>query len=638
MAKVKASNGYYGRSSDKKYGNSGANHLYVGKSSGTSNYRSRITFPALRSYLGVGDARIAITSMKLYLRRNDEGPTKVYANCSASSDWGAAIDAYGSAEIPADTGWHSIDMMRCAKVIADYTGNWYIHLTGEGSSRIRFDGTGGSYKPQLEFTWQYVAATITSDKETVTLGEPVIFTIEPEVEGETHTMTYSIGESEGVIGENFGNSIEFTPDSALATEITDDNTGTLDIRMTAYGPDGAVLRTERYYQAVKVPEGLAAKVKDVGVQLQNGLEGYALTGRSSAIIAPVIDVNNSYGATVKTVTATITNGEDEQTATWTQFEETEPGIFTCAPVQTFVFNAAGAATFRVDIEDSRGFTDTAESTLTVCEYTPPVITEFSVQRYGEFYNADEEARYEADDTGDRVWLNLSAEISNVAPADATLNELTWRIDYTNPITGEKISRFGYGFLKVDIRQDRTVFDEVVSNQATWNYTLTVTDTAGGTAVQYASVQPGFVNFALAECKRGAAFGGIPRATAENPMLESWYPGYFYNGIHGVNRYIEGEVDTGGKWIDGKAIYRRVFTSDVPAKNATNIFMIASLGTVIALRGMITMADTGTQVPLLYSYNGESVVVGVKSDGNVYVNSYKAGTVLVIVDYTKKGDE
>lgn len=533
MAKLTASNGFYGHSGNKNYTNSAANHLYAGKSASTSNYRSRMAFPSLRNHLGLDPgARIVITAIKLYLYRNEGGPTKVYAGCSTSSAWGAATAAYGSANIPASTGWHSIDMKTCAEVVAGYTGSWYMHLTGEGSSRIRFDGTGSSHKPYLEITWEYVAATIKSDKETVELGKSVTFTITPEVDGETHTMTYAIGSAEGVIGENFGDSITFALNPALAAEIPDDDTGTLDIRMTAYGPDGNVLRTERYFQTVKVPATMAAKVESVGAELLNGLGGYGLTGRSSAILAPVIDVNGSYGATVKTVTATVTNGETVQTATWTEFEETEPGLFACAPVQTFVFGNAGDATISVTVEDSRGFTSAAETVWTVCEYMPPVITAFSVQRYSAIYNADEEPDgYAADDLGDHVWVNLAAEASNVAPADATLNSLAWRIDWVNPITGETRTAFGDGFLKVNLEQDRDVIPEVIPNQETWNYTLTVTDTAGGTAVQYTSVQPGWANFALAASKHGAAFGGLPRGTVENPMLESWYPFYAYAAIY-----------------------------------------------------------------------------------------------------------
>lgn len=650
MAKPTASNGFYGHSGNKKYSNSAASHLYAGKSPSTSNYRSRMVFPSLRSFLGLdAGARIAITAMKLYLYRNEGGPTKVYANCSASSEWGAAIDAYGSANILASTGWHSIDMMRCAEVVAGYTGNWYMHLTGEGNSRIRFDGTGSSHKPYLDITWEYVAATIKSDKATVELGQSVTFTVTPEVEGETHTMTYTIGDAEGVIGENFGDFIEFAPGAALATEITDDDTGTLDISMTAYSPDGAVLRTERYFQAVKVPEEMAAKVDGVGAALQNGLGGYALTGRSNAVVAPVIDVNGSYGATIKTVTATITNGETEQTTVWTAFEETQPGIFACAPVQTFVFNEAGAATFRVIVEDSRGFADTAESTLTVCEYMPPVITAFSVRRYSAIYNDDEELDgYAADDLGDHVWVNLAAEISNVAPADATLNELSWRIDWVNPITGETRGALGDGFLKVNLEQDRTVIPEVIPNQETWNYTLTVTDTAGGTAVQYAAVQPGWANFALAASKHGAAFGGLPRGTVEKPMLESWYPFYAYAAIY--DRYnaevigaqlIADQTQTSVSVPDGSDKVIELFTAeedglyivsftvgwaaDADGARATSIYrMVDGTRTFLASSRMIAGGSAALHqnaVALVYAHAGETIYGLMWQNGNNANNAH-----------------
>ena len=635
MAKPTASNGFYGHSGNKKYSNSAASHLYVGKSPSTSNYRSRMVFPSLRSFLGLdAGARIAITAMKLYLYRNEGGPTKVYANCSASSEWGAAIDAYGSANILASTGWHSIDMMRCAEVGAGYTGNWYIHLTGEGSSRIRFAGTGSSHKPYLDITWEYVAATIKSDKATVELGQSVTFTVTPEVEGETHTMTYTIGDAEGVIGENFGDSVTLTPDTALATEIPDDDDGTLNIRMTAYAPDGAVLRTERYFQSVKVPAAMAAKIGSVGAELQNGLNGYGLTGRSSAVIAPVINVNGTFGASVKTVTARVMNGETGQTVTWAEFEETEPGMFACAPVQTFVFGNAGDATVSVTVEDSRGFTDTAEAVLTVCEYMPPIITEFSVQRYSAIYNADEELDgYAADDLGDHVWVNLAAEVTNVAPADATLNSLAWRIDWINPITGETRASFGDSFLKVNLEQDRDVISEVIPNQETWNYTLTVTDTAGGTAIKYASVQPGWANFALAASKHGAAFGGLPRGTAENPMLESWYPFYAYAAIY--DRYnaevigaqlIADQTQTSVSVPDGSDKVIELFTAeedglyivsftvgwaaDADGARATSIYrMVDGTRTFLASSRMIAGGSAALHqnaVALVYAHAGETI--------------------------------
>lgn len=636
--KLIASNGFYGHSGNGSYTNSAANHLYAGKSPGTSNYRSRMAFPSLRSAAGVGDSSIAITKMVLYLYRDDGGPATVRAGCSASPDWGAAVAGSGSAEAAASTGWKSIDVTACAEAAAGYAGKWYMHLTGSGDRRIRFSGTGSARKPYLEVTWEYVAATIRGDKEFVALGEEVVFTITPETEGETHTLTYSIGASEGVIAENAGDTVAFTPPVSLASEIVNDSVGTIDVYMTAFDADGNALRTERCPLTVMVPVTLAAKFDRIGAELADGLGGYALTGRSSAVIAPVIDVNGSYGADVRSVTARVVNGEREETIIWTEFAETEPGLFACAPVQSFVFDAAGDAVVYLSVEDSRNLAMAARAKWTVCEYAPPVIAAFSAQRYAPVYDENEEVSgYAPDDLGGYVWIDMNASAAEVAPEGGQLNSLAWQIDGVNTVTGETLSASGEGGQMILFERDRTLFPGAVGEGDAWNYTLTVTDSAGGSAVQYASVQPGWANFALAASKRGAAFGGIPKGTKEQPMLESWYPFYAYAGIHGVNRYEAGEVETGGVWLDGKKIYRQMITCSAPAGTTVSIGTIADIETVVELRGMATMNDTLTRVPLMYSYNGDDVVAGVQSDGTVYINSYKACTAFVIVDYTKRGE-
>lgn len=632
MAKLTATNGFYGHSSNKKYTNSAANHLYVGKSPSTSNYRSRMVFPSLRAAQNIGDSRIVVTKAVLYLYRNEGGPTKIYAGCSGSSAWGAILSGYGGGDIAASTGWKSIDVTACAEAIAGYTGNWYMHMLADPGHRIRFDGTSSSHKPYIDITWEYVAATIKGDKEFVTLGEEIVFTITPEVEGETHTLTYSIGGSEGVIAENVGDTVSFTPPVELASEITDDSDGTINVFMTAYDADGNVLRTERYPLKVMVPVTLAAKFDQIGAELVGGLSGYALTGRSSAVIAPVIDVDETYGAEVKSVTARVVNGDREETIIWTEFAETEPGLFACAAAQTHVFDTAGDATVYLSVEDSRGLAKAARAKWEVCEYTPPMIETFTAQRYGPVYDDNEEEVGEApDDLGNRVWVGVKASVATIVRDLEQLNILTWEIDAVNPATGETLEDSGTGNQSIEFLKK---LQDVVSEGDTWNYTLTITDSAGESAVQYASVQPGWVNFALAACKRGAAFGGIPNATKEHPMLESWYPIYAYAGICGVNRYQEGEVETGDVWF-GKKIFRQIITCSAPAGTTTSIGTIADIETVVELRGMATMNDTLTRVPLSYSYNGDDVVVGVMADGTVYVNCYKACTAFVIVDYTKK---
>ena len=188
------------------------------------------------------------------------------------------------------------------------------------------------------------------------------FTITPEVSGETHTLTYHIGDTEGTIATKAGNSIAWTPPVSLATEITDDDTGMIEIRLTAYDASGNVQRTERYYQTVTVPDSVKPVINSVGASLKNGLSGYGLTGRSYASVAPVIDMNNAQGASIASVVAQITNGSASQTIQWTSLTESNAGIFTGAPANTPVFATAGTATIILTVTDSRGRTATATQT------------------------------------------------------------------------------------------------------------------------------------------------------------------------------------------------------------------------------------------------------------------------------------
>ncbi len=531
--KLIASNGFYGNSGNASFTNSAAKHMYVGKY-GSNTFRSRMTFPSLLKAANIGNSRIVITKAVLHLRRND-GSATVTAGCSSSSAWNASLAATGSASHSGSTAWKTIDVTACAKAIAEYSGNWYMHL--RSSDYIRYNGTGSDYKPYLMITWEYVAATIKGDQDSVTLGNPVTFTITPETSGETHALEYVFGDSAGTIATNAGNTITWTPPVSLATEIPDDDTGMVEIRMTAYDASGSVQRTERYYQTVTVPESVKPVIGSVGAVLQNGLSGYGLTGRSYTAIAPVIDMNSAMGASIKSVSAVITNGDAPQTIVWTTLTESGAGIFTGTAANTSIFAAAGSAAITLNVSDSRGRSVSETVEYTVCAYALPVISAFSVERYEPVYDANEQiAGYQASDLGGYVWVNLAAAVAAVKPGNVHLNALKWSIAAVNASTGATKAVSGTGAQSVNISQDRTLFALPVDESETWNYTLTVTDTAGQSAVQYSSVSPAIAPLAIASNGGGAAFGGIPKGTKDNPMLESHHPVHGYKGFFGADGY------------------------------------------------------------------------------------------------------
>lgn len=91
---------------------------------------------------------------------------------------------------------------------------------------------------------------------------------------------------------------------------------------------------------------------------------------------------------------------------------------------------------------------------------------------------------------------------------------------------------------------------------------------------------------------GICVCGYSKGTTENPLFESYAPAHFYEraqfhkGVIGINDYSLKEVDTGGTWIDGKRIYRKVI--EVGAKTSNNMAIdvtALSIETYIDIRAM-----------------------------------------------------
>jgi len=542
-SKLTGSNGCYGHSGNGEYGSSGGNHLYAGKSSGTSDYRSRLTFPAMSSLEEVGADRIRITRMTLYIRRNESGSAAaITAGCSSSSAWGAAIEASASGSIANSTGdYQTVDLTALADAVTGYGSKWYLHIFGS-APRVRFDGTGKAKKPYIEVTWERVAATITGDRDSAELGsQTVTFTIAPEVEGETHTLTYSLGDSAGTIAERAGNTIAWTPPLSLASEILYDTAAPAQVRMTAYDSGGNIQRTETYYQTVTVPASVKPAITSAGISAVNALSGYLLAGHTSLKIAPTIDMTGAYGATIAGLSAEIGGQRIE----WTSLTESEPGIFTAAAAQTELL-AEGTVSVIVTATDSRGREATSTANDLVRPYSPPVITDFDVFRWEPFYDEDEEeAGYMRSDVGSYAAVTLMAEAASVKPAGTQLNKLRYTVTGENNDTGEIITGADVSgdFLdddgcmadsgrRIQIIFDMDIFPQNFDGGEAWTFTVTVTDSAGSTARSYSAIAPGHAAFSLSPDKHGAAVGMIATGTKDDPKFEvaEGYESRFYGPV------------------------------------------------------------------------------------------------------------
>ena len=645
--------GNYGNSGNAAYTNGAGSSIYIGPSG--SYYRSRLLFPSLRAYLGLGTSTIKITAVTLYLRRA-EGSTTVRAGCNTSGAWGAAQLGAGTGTIGSTTKRYAININGVGEYIDDYTGNWYLHLTGS-SSRARCNGYSSDWPPYIKVTWEYVANTINTETDESTAGQPVTFNITPGANDASYTLTYKFGEETGTIVEKTANtSISWVPPLSLATQIPNATEGTATITMTVYNASGAVLRTELLYLTINVPETVLPIIPSdgIGIELVKTLGGYALTGESYANITPKIDMNSAYGATIKTLTAMITDGENVQNIPWTSVSEIDAGIFGGATLPTNIFTTAGDAKVMLEVVDSRGRIVTTEATpIPVQAYSRPVITFFGIDRYEPVYDDNEEiSGYVISDVGERVWTNVQAYAHSVAPDGTELNSIRWEIvaaPTSARATGGQYSGTGDG-VTISITDDRSIIEDVISASIAMNYTLTVTDGVGNVVYAYDSVAPGRANFSLAPSKFGACFGGIAKGTEENPMLESYYPIQAYAGINGVTNYSAAEIRI-GTWIDGKPIYRVVLTGVWPTGGTGDFYsdVIPYVETMVDFRGFFSSARSNKVVVSLNCYHPTGTynymrLVWSNIDKRFTINqgayngsSYAGSTYIIFCDYTKTAD-
>ena len=505
--------------------------------------------------------------------------------------------------------------------------NWLKNGSSKTLVMYRWESSDGAWSPNylrvtaasLTITYELAGSGGTLNVQEFEAGsdDTVSLTITPmETEpGEalTHSVKWSLGDytvtQSIAVGET---TASYTVPLEWLNAMPDTARGAAACTLTTF-VDGVERGTRIMEFAVTVPATAAPTFTAVSAHV-NVNDG-EISGYYQRIGKAVLTIDGAAGQYGADIASCSISGEGEST---TGFSLT-----------TAAFKRAGTHTYTLTVTDTRGLSTSQEITFEVLPTAAPQIGLFDAQRYAVV--VDETTQYVAADYGNYVWFNAEAVAD---PADGN-NAIEAYILYSKAGEEEKarVSLTVNADGTLSLANARDIITAEIDTNSAYVFELHVQDLASR-ASSADSVAKGRCNVHYAGSGYGACFGGFAKGTEANPMLESWYPLYAYNGIHGVNRYEVGEVETGGVWIDGKKIYRNVFTGIALAGTSVNIDMIESLETVIGLQGMIAMGDTGTRVPLLYSYNGDDVVAGVRSDGTVYVNSYKGGAVFVIVDYTK----
>jgi hypothetical protein len=212
---------------------------------------------------------------------------------------------------------------------------------------------------------------------------------------------------------------------------------------------------------------------------------------------------------------------------------------------------------------------------------------------------------------------------------------------------------------IDLLQKREVYDFLTgiddsldlitrqfSNGSNWDFMLYFGD-------EYESITSkqtfarAFANLHLSgQPTGGACFGGFSSSEYGKPKLESHYPGYFYRGINGVNIFSEGEVLTGGRWVDNKPIYRKAIKLPAVAKDTsstTGIIQVdPDIGHLLDYYGVV-QRENGYWYPLNFrslSNSAYQVDCYIDADGYVVLRTGSSTALnggYMICYYTKASD-
>lgn len=261
----------------------------------------------------------------------------------------------------------------------------------------------------------------------------------------------------------------------------------------------------------------------------------------------------------------------------------------------------------------------------------PLVENFSVERVIDGVRNDEGVHVI---TSLKVGISPEADISHATLklyyADSTEPTLSSNyIDLT-----DKISTALAG-----VTEDIEIIPNSFSNGVDW-YLMLVFGDEWESDRGYYSLPRAFANMHLSgQPNGGVCFGGFSSATEKEPKLESYFPSYFYGGISGVNLYSTEEVKTGGKWIDGKPIYRKTVSGRVTTTTGTaKAGVVGTIEDVDMPVGMYGIIDRDGAYFALTMYGAEKNNHRTAfTAGNVNFTTTHSATAYVTVEYTKTTD-
>lgn len=266
---------------------------------------------------------------------------------------------YSSSSI-STTGTHLLATVT-QEVVHDSDGSKSIAMSCVFNIQATISGTYyGSISCSANVTLDTIPRASSVSMPAATMGSEVTISINPAVDQFTHTLAYSFGSATGTITTKTSLlAVKWTPALTLANQIPNATSGTG--TLTCYTYSGSTLiGTRSITITLKVPTSV---VPTIGSFTATRVDGTVPSSwgiyvqNKSAVTLTISNAAGAYGSTIKAYS--ITGGSYSGSS---------------STLTTGVLVSSGTYTFTGKVTDSRGRTATKTVSISVVEYSPPVIT------------------------------------------------------------------------------------------------------------------------------------------------------------------------------------------------------------------------------------------------------------------------
>ena len=221
------------------------------------------------------------------------------------------------------------------------------------------------------------ATTPTVSATSVDMGGTITVSMPRASSSFTHTLKYAIGSATGTVASSLGTSYTWTVPLTLAQQIPSATSGI--VTLTCYTYKGSTLvgsKTVKF--TAKVPTSVVPTISSVTITDTNSTQYSKIGGfvKNKSAVKVVVSATGAQGSTISNY-STVVGG-----ATYTG------ASFTVNKLTT-----SGSLDFKVTVKDTRGRTATTTKTITVLDYSNPVISTLTAIRVNSDGTTNDEGAY-----------------------------------------------------------------------------------------------------------------------------------------------------------------------------------------------------------------------------------------------------